>query len=202
LFDNLILYVQDVPLNSLTPYSNLISFSGLIAKLGSCLPVKEKVHILDQATQEIQIESCRFNLKQVQSFFNEATKNANEMLTKILLGFSRLHQDFSELIYQVGSEVEKRSIIGESIIDSFPGYGSQKSIFKNYLKDSLPDYFCNKYKREAWLRECDELLSILLVLIHTTVGAAPRCTELLSITIANQQYSSRNLYIRNGNVLV
>ncbi|KAF8415840.1 hypothetical protein EV426DRAFT_541642, partial [Tirmania nivea] len=53
-----------------------------------------------------------------------------------------------------------------------------------------------------WLKECENFLAQLLVLVHLTAELPHRGTELLSVLLRNSQLRMRNIYICHGQVLL
>lgn len=131
-------------------------------------------------------------------FYKNLVQDTSHRLKKLLLGYEP-KESFSKLLGQIGTETNPSTRVGSSILDLFPDYTVSKvPVFQKYMLEKDPIYFTDKFKTSAWLRDCDDLLVQLLVLVHTTSGAPPRCPELLSIMIANLPFSPRNLSVKNG----
>lgn len=170
LWNRYIQYVQDEPPLNQTPYSTLVNFSGLLNNISRQVEglQQDRVSLLDLSTLRVRIKQSQFDLAQVKAFFKDAIQQGQALLKKLLLGFKPT-VDFKDLIEMIGSETKQNNQVGHSFWDLFPDYKTVKQpVFAKWLLENKPQYFLNKAKQQQWLVECEQLLNILLVLIHTT----------------------------------
>lgn len=201
----LINYVQDNPQPNPTPYSSLVDFSGFIInlsrKMGCENNPSEIVSILDPSLLQVRIMNSTFSKMTVIDFFRSAIQAARNLLDELLLGYPLSDKSVESLLIKIGAETKNNTLVGHSFQDLFSDFSTNRQpVFGKWLKETKPKYFMDQAKKQLWLVKSEKLLHLLLVLIHTSCGAPPRATELLTIQLKNTPGALKNLTIRHGNL--
>ncbi len=185
-----------------TPYSRLLTLSGLLTTLHDPNSEEEKVLVVvgsDPGLIEVQVHQSRFNKPKLLLFIKQLVQSVKSSLKALTFNYPT--QNLTHLLNMIGSEQVYNRDIGNNFNNVFPTL--VQPLLANYIAKNCPlDTFQTVLEMKLYLQEADSMLINILVLMHVTCGAPPRATELLTLSMENRQGLLRSIHVENGTIII